>query len=43
MFCKDIDLVVNTKRTKYREGGRHLGMVANEHIKVDSISNDIKQ
>jgi len=26
--CKDIDLAVNTRKTKYMEIGRHRGMIA---------------
>ena len=28
--CKDIDLVVNRRKTKYMEIGRHREMIANE-------------
>ena len=34
--CKDIGLAVNTWKTKYMEIGRHRGMIANDHIPVDS-------
>ena len=34
----DISMAVNTVKTKYREVGGHRGMMANEHITVDSIS-----
>ena len=36
--CKDIGLTVNTGKTKYMEIGRHLGMIANAHIKIGSNS-----
>ena len=36
--CKDIGLAVNTGKTKYMEIGRHRGMIANAHIKIDSNS-----
>ena len=36
--CKDIDLVVNRRKTKYMEIGRHRGVIANEHIKIGSNS-----
>ena len=32
--CKDIGLAVNPGKTKYKEIGRHRGMIANEHIKM---------
>ena len=32
--CKGIGLVVNTRKTKNMEIGRHRDMIANEHIKV---------
>ena len=32
--CNDIDLAVNTAKTKYMEIGRHRGMIANEHIRI---------
>ena len=35
---KDFGLAVNTGKTKYMEIGRHRGMIANEHIKIDSNS-----
>ena len=34
--CKDIDLAVNTGKTKYMEIGRHRGVIANAHIKIGS-------
>ena len=36
--CKDIDLAVNTGKTKYMETGRHRGMIGNEYIKIGSNS-----
>ena len=30
--CKDIDLAVNTGKTKYTEIGRHRGIMAYENI-----------
>ena len=36
--CKDIDLAVNTGKTKYMEIGRHQGMIANEHIRIGTNS-----
>ena len=36
--CKDIGLAVNTGKNKYMEIGRHGGVVANEHIKIDNNS-----
>ena len=36
--CKDIGLVVNRGKTKYMEIGRHRGVIANAHIKIDSNS-----
>ena len=36
--CKDIDLAVNTRKTKYLEIGRHRGMIANAHIKLGNNS-----
>ena len=38
--CKDISLAVNTRKTKYMEVGRHLVLMANEHITVGSNSHD---
>ena len=35
---KDIGLAVNTGKTKYIDIGRHRGMIAKEHIKIDSNS-----
>ena len=35
---KNIGLTVNTGKTNYMEIGRHRGMIANEHIKIDSNS-----
>ena len=32
--CKDIDLAVNVRKTKYMEVGRHRGMMAYQHITV---------
>ena len=32
--CKEIDLAVNIRKTKYMEIGRHRGMIANAHIKI---------
>ena len=29
--CKDIDLAVNTVKTKYKEAGHHQGLMANGH------------
>ena len=37
---KDIGLAANTGKTKYMEIGRHRGMIANEHIKIGSNSNE---
>ena len=34
--CKDIGLAVNTGKTQYLEVGGHRGMMANEHITVNS-------
>jgi Reverse transcriptase (RNA-dependent DNA polymerase). len=34
--CQDIELAVNTGKTKYMEIGRHRGMIANEHIRIGS-------
>ena len=34
--CKDIGLVVNTRKTKYMEIEPHRGVIANEHIKICS-------
>ena len=34
--CKDVNLAVNKGNTKYIEIGRHLRMIANEHIKIGS-------
>ena len=34
--CKGIGLAVNTRKTKCMEIGRHLGMIANAHIKIGS-------
>ena len=34
--CKDISLVVNIGKTKYKEAGHYWGIMANEHIVVDS-------
>ena len=36
--CKDIDLALNTRKTKYMEIGRHRGIIANAHIKIGSNS-----
>ena len=36
--CKDIDLAVNTDKTKYMEIGHHRSVIANEHIKIGSNS-----
>ena len=36
--CKDIGLSVNARQTKYKKVGRHRGMMANEHIRIDSNS-----
>ena len=33
--CKDIGLAGNTRKTKYMEIGRHRGVIANAHIKID--------
>ena len=33
---KDIDLVVNIRKTKYMEVGRHRGIIENEHVTVGS-------
>ena len=38
MCITDIGLAVNTGKTKYLEIGRHRGMIANAHIKIDSNS-----
>ena len=34
----DISLVINTRKIKYMEVGCHQGMMANEHIMVDTNS-----
>ena len=34
----DIDLAVNTGKTKYMEIVHHRGIIANEHIKIGSNS-----
>ena len=36
--CKDIGLVVNTRKTKYMEVESHLNTIANEHIRIGSNS-----
>jgi Reverse transcriptase (RNA-dependent DNA polymerase). len=36
--CKDIGLEVNILKTKYMEIVRHLGMIANTHIKIGTNS-----
>ena len=36
--CKDIDLAVNTGKTKYMEIECHRSMIANVHIKIGSNS-----
>ena len=38
--CKDIGLVVNTGKIKYMEIGHHRGLIANEHIRIDSHFNE---
>ena len=38
--CKDIGLALNTGKTKYIEIGRHRGMIANEHIRIGSNSDE---
>jgi hypothetical protein len=35
---RDIDLAVNTGKTRYMEVERHPGMIANEHTTVGSNS-----
>ena len=35
-----IGLAVNTGKTKYMEVGRHRGVIANEHIRIGSNSNE---
>ena len=35
---KDIDLAINTEKTKYMEIGCHGGMIANEYIRIGSNS-----
>ena len=37
---KDIDLRVNTRKTKCIEVGRHRGLTANEYIMVGSNSSE---
>jgi Reverse transcriptase (RNA-dependent DNA polymerase). len=34
--CKDVDLALNTGKTKYMEVRHHQGIMANEHIKIGS-------
>ena len=36
--CKDIGLAVKIGKTKCMEIERHLGMISNEYIKIDSHS-----
>ena len=36
--CKDVDLAVNTGKTKYMEIGRHRDMIANENIRIGGNS-----
>ena len=36
--CKDIGLAVNTRKTKYMDIGRHVGMITNDHIGMVLIS-----
>ena len=36
--CNNIELTVNTGKTKYMEIGRHRGMIANALIKIGSNS-----
>ena len=36
--CKDIGLAVNIGKTNYMEVGRHRGVMANEHVRVNIIS-----
>jgi hypothetical protein len=36
--CKDIDLAVNTRKSKYMEIGCNQGIIANEHITISSNS-----
>ena len=38
---KDIGLAVNIRKTKYKEVGRHRGVIANAHIKIGSNSTTI--
>ena len=38
--CKDIGLAVSTVKTKYMEIGCHWGMIANEHMRIGSNSNE---
>ena len=40
--CKDNDLAVNTGKTKYMEGERHRGMMANVYITVHNNSYKIE-
>ena len=34
--CNNIELTVNTGKTKYMEIGQHRGMIANDHIRIGS-------
>ena len=36
--CKDIDLAVNIRKTKYMKVWRHRGMIANARIKIGNNS-----
>ena len=36
--CKDIDLAVNTGKTKYMEIGRHRGIIVHDNIRMCSNS-----
>jgi hypothetical protein len=38
--CKDIDLAVNTGKTKNMEVGRNRGTVTNKHIRIGSNSHE---
>jgi hypothetical protein len=39
-LCKNIGLAVNLGKTNYVKIGLHRGMIANEHIKIGSNSNE---
>ena len=38
--CKNPGLAVNTRKTKFMKVGYHRGMIANQHITVDSNSHE---